>query len=118
AEPGRQSTPGLSAWTVLALVAAGHTPDAKALAYLRDQSGGSAADVDLRALALTAAGGDASALLDRIAADAKADGAIGDYVNSTAWGVLALRAGGRAVPAATVPHLLAAQSPNGGWSWS
>jgi energy-coupling factor transport system substrate-specific component len=118
AEPGRQSTPGLSAWAVLALVAAGRTPDAKALAYLHAQSGGSAADLDLRALALTAAGEDASALLDRIAADARADGTIGDYVNSTAWGVLALRAGGRAIPAATVPHLLAAQSANGGWSWS
>jgi hypothetical protein len=118
AEPGRQSTPGLSAWAVLALVAAGRTPDAKALAYLHAQSGGSAADLDLRVLALAAAGEDATALLDRIAADARADGTIGDYVNSTAWGVLALRAGGRAIPAATVPHLLAMQSANGGWSWS
>jgi Prenyltransferase and squalene oxidase repeat len=118
AEPGRQSTPGLSAWAVLALEAAGHPPDAKALAYLHAQSGGSAADLDLRALALTAAGEDAGPLLDRIAADAKADGTIGGYVNSTAWGVLALRSAGRAVPAPTVPHLLAAQSANGGWSWS
>jgi hypothetical protein len=118
AEPGRQSTAGLSAWAVLALVAAGRAPDAKALAYLHAQSGGSAADVDLRALALTAAGEDATPLLDRIAADAKADGTIGDYVNSTAWGVLALRAAARPVPAATVPHLLAAQSASGGWSWS
>jgi hypothetical protein len=119
AEPGRQSTPGLSAWAVLALVAAGHAPDAKALAYLHAQEGGgSAADVDLRALALSAAGEDATPLLDRIAADARADGTIGDYVNSTAWGVLALRSGGRAIPAATIPHLLAAQSANGGWSWS
>jgi Prenyltransferase and squalene oxidase repeat len=119
AEPGRQSTPGLSAWAVLALVAAGRKPDAKALAYLRAQAGaGSAADVDLRALALSAAGEDAAPLLDRIAADARPDGTIGDYVNSTAWGILALRAGGRTVPAATVPHLLALQAPTGAWSWS
>src|SRR5205085_12079626 len=38
AEPGRQSTSGLSAWAVLALAAAGRQPSAAALAYLRTQS--------------------------------------------------------------------------------
>jgi hypothetical protein len=118
AEPGRQSTAGLTAWAVLALVAAGRTPDGKALAYLHAQPGGSPADVDLRALALVAAHEDASALLDEIAARAKPDGTIGDYVNSTAWGVLALRAAGRPLPAQTLARLLAAQASTGGWSWS
>jgi hypothetical protein len=118
AEPGGTATPGLSAWAVLALVAAGRTPDTKAVAYLKAQSGGSASDLDLRALALLAVHEDASALLDAIAADARPDGTIGGYVNSTAWAVLALRAGGRTLPAQTLPHLLAAQSGKGGWSWN
>jgi hypothetical protein len=118
AEPGRQSTPGLSAWTVLALVAAGHAPDAAATQYLRTQTGGSASDLELRALALLAAREDAAPLLDQIAALEQPDGTIGGYVSSTAWGVLALRAGGRAMPPHTLARLLAAQSRSGGWSWS
>jgi len=119
AEPGRRSTPGLSAWAVLGLAAAGHDPGERAIAYLRTQETSVAADLELRALALVAAHEDATALLDRIAALAQPDGTIGGYVNSTAWGVLALRAGGRPVPSAkTVQLLLAAQTRSGGWSWS
>jgi hypothetical protein len=118
AEPGRSSTPGLSAWAVLALVAAGHRPSPGAVTYLRTRSGGSTADLELRALALLAAHEDAAPVLDQIATLTKADGTIGGYVNSTAWGVLALRAGGRAVPAQTVATLRAAQAKSGGWSWS
>src|SRR5207244_3908529 len=76
AEPGRQSTPGLSAWAVLALVAAGHAPDAAATQYLRTQTGGSASDLELRALALLAAREDAAPLLDQIAALEQPDGTI------------------------------------------
>jgi iron complex transport system substrate-binding protein len=120
AEPGRQSTPGLSAWAVLALVAAGHQPSDSALAYLRAQSGGSSSDLELRALALLAAreDTDAAPLLDQVAKLAAADGTIGGYVSSTAWGVLALRAGGRPAPPASVQRLLDAQAASGGWSWS
>ncbi|MDX6514702.1 MAG: hypothetical protein QOH73_368 [Gaiellaceae bacterium] len=118
AEPGRQSTPGLSAWAVLALVAAGRQPSGAAVEYLRSQTGGSSSDLELRALALVAAHEDAAPLLDQIAALAKPDGTIGGYVSSTAWGVLALRAGGRPAPPQSVQRLLRAQAPSGGWSWS
>jgi prenyltransferase beta subunit len=118
AEPGRASTAGLSAWAVLALVAAKRDPGQPALDYLRTQSGGATTDLELRALALTAAHADAGALLDAIATLQKPDGTIGDYVSSTAWGVLALRAGGRAVAPVTVQRLLAAQSKAGGWGWN
>jgi hypothetical protein len=85
---------------------------------LHTQTGGSTADLELRALALLAAHEDAGALLDQIATLARPDGTIGGYVNSTAWGVLALRAGGRALPTGTLDRLLATHAKTGGWSWS
>ena len=43
-------------------------------------------------------------------------GRIGPLVNSTIWGILALRSAGRPVGQATVRYLLGQQRPSGGWS--
>ena len=70
----------------------------------------------LRILALDALGRDTDSFATRLEGMRRPDGRIGTLVNSTIWGVLALRAAGR--PAATsVRYLLRAQRPSGGWAW-
>jgi hypothetical protein len=114
AEPGGRSAPELTAWAVLGLAAAGNPP-AGAADYLALKPAGDAGDVALRALALRALGENAGALLARLTP--RPDGRIGTLVNSTMWGVLALRSAGRPAPAASVRYLLRQQRPSGGWSW-
>jgi prenyltransferase beta subunit len=114
AEPGGRSAPELTAWAVLGLAAAGKPP-AGAAAYLASEPTHDATDVALRALALRALGANADSMLARLTA--RADGRIGTLVNSTIWGVLALRAASRPVPTASIRYLLRQQRPSGGWSW-
>ena len=114
AEPGGRSAPELTAWAVLGLVAAGKPP-AGAASYLVSKPAADTTDIALRALALRALGADAGRMLDRLTP--RADGRIGTLVNSTIWGVLALRSAGRAVPTASVRYLLGQQRRSGGWSW-
>jgi len=114
AERGARSAPELTAWAVLGLVAAGKPP-AGAASYLISKPTGDTTDVALRALALLALGADAGAMLDRLTP--RVDGRIGTLVNSTIWGVLALRAASRPVPTACVRFLLRQQRRSGGWSW-
>jgi hypothetical protein len=116
AEPGRNPDPGLTAWAVLGLAAAGRPP-AGAAAYLSDKSYPTATDLALRVLALAALGRDVSGLVSQLEGLRKPSGRIGPAINSTAWGVLALRAAGRTVRPATRRFLLRAQASNGGWSW-
>ena len=83
-------------------------PSRSPATYLGEAPARTANDVALRILALDALGRDTDALADRLERMRGPDGRIGTLVNSTIWGVLALRAAGR--PAGTsVRYLLRAQ---------
>lgn len=124
AEPGGSSDPSLTGWAVLGLKAAGRDPalvrrgGASPAEYLAGKPVRDATDLSLRILALDALGEDVSQLADRLAAESRAGGRIGPLVNSTIWGVIALRSAGRPVPAASVRYLLRSQHRGGGWSWT
>jgi prenyltransferase beta subunit len=116
AEPGGGSDASLTAWAVLGLAAAGRVPSS-AVAYLEDKPYPQATDLALRILALRAAGRETRALALQLEGLRRPDGRIGPLVNSTVWGVLALRASGR--PAGTsLRYILRQQRPGGGWPWS
>ena len=117
AEPGRAADPALTAWAVLALRAAGRPPDGAA-AYLAGKPYPTATDLALRILALDALGKDVSALADQLEGLRHANGQIGAAVNSTIWGVIALREAGRPAPAGSVAFLRRQQSARGGWPWA
>jgi Prenyltransferase and squalene oxidase repeat len=122
AEPGGVTTPGLTAWTVLGLRAAGRP--ARGLegagAYLARTEGElrTATDVETVLLATAALGDPAPSLVRRLREMERPSGLIGSTLNATIWGVLALRAAGEPVRPATVRTLLGAQRPSGGWGWS
>ena len=115
AEPGGTSDPSLTAWSVLGLASTGRAPGSAA-EYLAGKPYAQATDLALRVLALRALGQDTSALVGQLESLRRPDGRIGPLVNSTIWGVLALRAAGR--PAGpSLRYLLRQQRPSGGWSW-
>src|SRR6266487_4114277 len=114
----------LTSNVVMGEVAAGSTPAQATMTWLRDSSAaaayarkgpGAAAKL---ALALESAGGDAGGLLTTIerAAGGGFKGVAGDY--DLALAVLALRGGGRDVPAAVLDGLVAGQQPDGGWAFA
>jgi prenyltransferase beta subunit len=116
AEPGKSSDANLTAWAVLGLAAARKAPDRSPAEYLSAAPASSANDLALRILAVRALGRDTRDLVERLEAMRRPDGRIGPLVNSTIWGVLALRAADR--PAGTsIRYLRRAQRPSGGWSW-
>jgi hypothetical protein len=120
AEPGGQPTPGLTAWAVIGLRAAGTSArdleDARA--YLaRSEMPASATDLELLLLARAALGERPGDLVVRVQSLVRPGGAIGPTVSSTIWGVLALRAAGETPPAPSVRFLLRQQRRSGGWSW-
>lgn len=116
AEPGQSSDPSLTAWAVLGLKAAGREPGRSPVSYLDAAPARTANDLALRILALDALGRDTDVVVSRLEAMRGPRGRIGTLVNSTIWGVIALRATDR--PAGTsVRYLLRAQRKNGGWSW-
>lgn len=121
-EPGRGSTPGLTAWVILGLRAAGHCPE-RSGDYLRNKPYPSATDLELRILALDALR-DGCTFSVKLAPKVRqlqglrrSTGQIGKTVNSTIWGVLALRSVERRVGQKTKRWLLARQRPSGGWPW-
>ena len=121
AEPGREPTPGLTAWVVLGLRAAGQSRELEAAAAYLERSETELAtltDVELALTARAALGQRSASLLARVHAAERGSGAIGPTVNSTLWGVLALRAAGDRAPPAAVRYLLARQTRTGGWSWT
>jgi len=120
AEPSASSSAGLTAWAVLGLAASGRAPaHAQAAAdYMTQASAPQTTDLELHLLAAAALGQDTSRLADAIQHQRRPDGRIGPALNSTYWGVVALRAAGRKPGKATVRYLLRAQRKNGGWSWS
>jgi len=117
AEAGARSDPNLTAWAALALVAAGRRP-AGAAGYLAGKPFADATDIALRALALHTLGDPAQGELGRLEGLRRPDGRIGGLVDSTIWGVLALRGAGRPAGVKTVRYLRRQQARNGGWSWA
>jgi energy-coupling factor transport system substrate-specific component len=121
AEPGDlDPSSGLTAWAVIGLRAAGANPSRDTRDYLEAQEEAlpQTTDVALALVARAALGDRAPRLVARLRADARPNGSIGPTVNSTIWGVLALRQARETVPRATTRYLLARQSRSGGWSWS
>ena len=122
AEPKGHSSPELTAWAVLGLTATGKAP-ARVAAYLNGKPTKDATDLALRVLALEAVGADTDLLVARLANLNASSGRIGSLVNSTIWGMLALRTyalhGGLQVDVtkANVRYLIRQQRPSGGWSW-
>jgi Prenyltransferase and squalene oxidase repeat len=118
AEPGGSPGPLLTAWAALGLRSAGADPGG-ALDYLVAHEGGLAevTDVELVATAEAALGRKPVRLLARIRAARHANGRIGPSVNSTVWGILALRQAGERAPRSSVRFVLRQQARDGGWSW-
>jgi hypothetical protein len=112
AEPGGTTDALLTSWAVLGLRAAGADAPG-ALTYLHSQEGAleTSNDVAIVALAEQALGARNDALLVRLRT--RPGGQIGETLNSTYWGVLAL---GRSAPA-TTRFILAHQARNGGFAW-
>ena len=121
-EPGKNPDPGLTAWAILGLRAAGHCPG-RSGQYLRGKPYPKATDLELRILALDALRGgcafsaNLSGQLRQLRGLRRADGRIGPTVNSTIWGVLAFRATGRRAGTKAVRYVRRRQRPSGGWPW-
>ena len=122
AEPGRAPTPGLTAWAAIGLRAAG-TP-ASALGETQGYLTAAAADLarltdaELVLTALAKLGSPPSSLVARVRAARRPSGAIGPALNSTVWGIIALRAAGRRAPPGSIRYVLRHQHGSGGWSWA
>jgi hypothetical protein len=121
AEPGGRSTPGLTAWAILGLSAAGR-PTGEAFDYLVAHEGElhSATDVELAVIAELVAeprGRLSEPLRARLVNLARPNGRIGPTINSTAWGILAHAQMGRPFRL-RVSYLLRHQHRSGGWGWS
>jgi hypothetical protein len=113
AEPSARSDPALTAWSVLGLKAAGHTPNGTVV-FLRDAPVADTTDLALRVMALRAVGESPEPFLTRLRRQRRSDGRIGSLVNSTIWAVLALPRG----QTRAVRYLLGRQRRSGGWSWA
>ena len=112
AEPGGSPDALLTSWAVLGLRAAGAASPGS-LAYLQSQEASlrTSNDMAIVALAEQALGERNASLLARL--HVRADGQIGETLNSTYWGVLAL---GHSTPA-TTRFMLAQQTKAGGFAW-
>jgi hypothetical protein len=119
AEPGGSSTVGLTATAVLALRSAGApVPDA-ARAYLEaHEQALTPTEIELSTMAEAVSGDVSPGLLDSLHAREHSSGAIGPAVNSTVWGILALRQAGEPVSPATVRFVVRTQTRSGGFAWA
>ena len=118
AESGGSAGPLLTAWAALGLRASG-AGTGGALDYLvaHENALPELTDAELVAVAESALGRRPGQLLARIRAGQLANGRIGPSVNSTIWGILALRQAGDPAPRAAVRFVLRQQARSGGWSW-
>jgi hypothetical protein len=112
AEPGGTADPLLTSWAVLGLRASG-AESAGSLAYLKAEEPTlqTSNDIAIVALAEQALGEPNDALRARLRV--RPTGQIGETLNATFWGVLAL---GHSTPA-TTRYLLNHQARSGGFSW-
>jgi hypothetical protein len=119
AEAGGKPSPQLTAWAVLGLRATGAKVSPGTLSYLvaHEDELASATDVELVSMAETVLGRRPERLLARIRGFQRKTGRIGPTVNSTIWGVLALRQAGEPAPRASIRFILRLQARSGGWSW-
>jgi len=119
AEPGGHSTVGLTATAVLALRAAGaQVPDAARGYLTAHETALTPTELELATMAEAVAGGVSPALLASLRALERSSGAIGPTLNSTIWGMLALRQAGEPVTPVTVRYLESAQARTGGFAWA
>jgi hypothetical protein len=118
AEPGGSPGPLLTAWAALGLRASAASTGG-ALDYLASHESGlpELTDVELVATAEAALGRKPVRLLARIRAAQRPNGRIGPTVNSTIWGIVALRQARERAPRAAVRFVLRHQARNGGWGW-
>lgn len=109
---GGWGSPQLTAWSVLALRAAG-ADTGGAVEYLtaHESQLSTPTELALVACAEAAAGHDASALLARLPAKPKA-------VNDAIWVIFALRQSHRPVPRTLTAYVRSAQARNGGFPWT
>jgi hypothetical protein len=118
AEPGRQSTVALTATAALAVHAAGaETPNATRTYLLAHESGLTTTEFELVVMAEAVTGGASDAALGSLRGLVHPNGTIGEAMNSTYWGVLALRQANQPVPKVVVSAMLRAQTRGGGFSW-
>ena len=119
AEPAGTPSPELTAWAVLGLRAAGGGAGSSALTYLaaHESELTDLTDVELAAMAESVLGKRPDRLLARIRGARRASGRIGPNVNSTMWGILALRQAGEKAPRGSIRYLIRAQRRSGGWGW-
>jgi hypothetical protein len=120
AEAGGTPSPQLTAWAVLGLRAVREELDPSTVSYLtaHEEQLTDATDVELVAMAESSLGARPERLLTRIRALERPSGRIGPTVNSTAWGILALRQAGERAPRAAARYVIRAQRRSGGWGWS
>ena len=128
--PGLPSSTTMTGWSMLGLEAAGVNPSdvskggVSATEYLRDHSSGvkSVGDIERTVLALAGAGANPRSFAGRdlvaeLARERERDGSFQGQVNLTAFGILALRAGGSGGTGPSVKWLKRAQGANGGWGY-
>jgi hypothetical protein len=119
AEPGRASTIALTATAVLGLHAQGAPVPTGARAYLlAHESGLTATELELVVMAEAVTGGATDGALASLRALVAPSGRIGEALNSTYWGAIALRQAGEPVLPATRRIIVAAQRRSGGFPWA
>ena len=118
AEPGGTATPGLTAWAAIGLVSTG-AATGKAHDYLvaHEAQLTAATDIELAVIGEEVTGGASAALLTRLHVLIQPSGRIGPALNSTIWGILALRQAAKPVPADSVRYLTVQQARSGGFAW-
>jgi prenyltransferase beta subunit len=118
AEATGGSTVGLTATAVLAVRAAGPETSAATRAYLlAHESGLTSTELELVVMAEAVTGGATDGALGSLRELVHPNGLIGDALNSTYWGVLALRQANQPVSAAAVGAMRRAQARSGGFPW-
>ena len=131
AAPGQASASLYSGWAALGLAAEGRDPrdvargGASLLAYIEAGAAGATDPGSLERTILVARAADASAtafggqdLVGRLERDIRGDGSVGEQVNLTSFGVLALRADGIAPPPRTLAWLVRQQDGDGGFNFA
>jgi energy-coupling factor transport system substrate-specific component len=108
------TSPLYSGWAALGLEAERVRPPARLIAYIRRTQAADPGSIERSILLLAPLGDPVSRLIDRLHFDPGID----DQTNLTAFGVLALEAAHRRVPAATLKWLAAQQDADGGFNFA